>query len=97
MGDTEAAVNLYRTSVEHSPSPRNRLIYRAGLALSLTYAGDTTSAVSEATKVLPAVESGLVSSPRLMSRLKVVRDAAQNRRIGAEFRERYDLTEGRIA
>jgi transcriptional regulator with XRE-family HTH domain len=93
LGDPGAAADLYRSSLTGELSSRNVNNYRATLAAALAASGDISAAVTEGMVVLPALQEGRISSPRTISRLKIVRRAAENHRQGAEFCERYDLAE----
>lgn len=94
LGDPGSAAGLYRTSLEAQLSPRNGAIYRAELAATLAAIGDVTGAVAEGMTVLPALDGGQIASPRTVSELRVVRQAAAQHRSGDEFCARYDQMAG---
>lgn len=88
LGDPASAVSLYEESLAENLSPRNRLNYQAQKAAALALSGDRHVAVSEGLTVLPELEKQ-VASPRTLSELQPVRDAAEQ--IGnEEFCIRWD-------
>jgi transcriptional regulator with XRE-family HTH domain len=94
LGDPAGAVRLYEESLAENLSPRNRLNYQAQKAAALALSGDYHAAVNEGLTVLPELEKQ-VASPRTLSDLQPVRDAAEQ--IGnEEFCTRWDaaLREG---
>lgn len=93
LGDPAAAVRLYEESLaETDLSPRNRLNYRAQRAAALALSGEHDAAVSEGMAILPELEKQ-VASPRTLSELRPVRDAAE--RVGnEEFCTRWDTAMG---
>jgi transcriptional regulator with XRE-family HTH domain len=76
LGDPTGAVRLYDESLAEDLSPRNRLNYRAQKAAALALSGDHATAISEGLAVLPELEKQ-VASPRTLSELLPVRDAAE--------------------
>jgi transcriptional regulator with XRE-family HTH domain len=93
LGDPAGAVRLYEESLaETDLSPRNRLNYRAQKAAALALSGDHGAAVREGLAILPELEEQ-VASPRTLSELQPVRDAAAH--IGNdEFCNRWDTAMG---
>lgn len=91
LGDVDAAVRLYRSSLDAELSPRNAGIYRARLAAALAASGDVSDAVAEGMTVLPAIDKGGVPSPRTIHILRLVRSVAARDCRGEEFCTQYDL------
>jgi hypothetical protein len=90
LGDSVAAAELYRRSLDATLSPRNGAIYRAGLAAALAASADLTGAVAEGMVVLPALDKGGIMSPRTLIWLEPVRRIAARDRRGEEFCAHYD-------
>jgi transcriptional regulator with XRE-family HTH domain len=86
QGAHELGAELYRQVLtDPQLPPRNQAFYQAALAATLFDAGDTTGALDEGLKVLPALE-GSVSSVRTLHQLRPVRDTDPD----GEFAGRYD-------
>jgi hypothetical protein len=93
LGEPMAAAEVSASGLDANLSPRNAASYRAIHATALAAAGDLPTALSEGLKVLPALGTGRgkINSPRIISRLRTVRDAAEGQRGNApEFREMFD-------
>lgn len=76
LGEPATAVRLYRASLEEAElPPRNRANYQAQLAATLLAVGDLSGALTEARDVISTLQ-GRVVSPRTVSELTGVRDAA---------------------
>jgi hypothetical protein len=96
LGAPQAAVRLYQQSLTaDSLSPRNRINYRAQLAVALAATGDNAAAISEGLAILPALETD-VTSPRTLRELQPVRAAAEQAG-NEEFSVRYDQASKRTA
>jgi hypothetical protein len=86
QGKHETAALLYRQVLDDVELPtRNETYYRSLLSATLLDAGDTSGAVDEGLKVLPALE-GPITSIRPFDELRSVRNAAPDE----EFADRYD-------
>jgi len=92
LGDAHRSARLYRQVLAAGLSTRNRASYGAGLADALLKQGARQDAVTAATEVLLALESG-VTSMRCLNRLRIVRQAAGNTAGAQEFCERFDAVE----
>jgi hypothetical protein len=90
LGDTARAVEIQRSSLTPDLSPRNSVSYRASLARGLAAQGDLTAAIAEGTTVLTALNSGKISSPRVIRKLEVVRHATQSHKSGPDFSAQLD-------
>jgi hypothetical protein len=89
LGDPHSASMLYRACLDETGlSPRNRANYQAQMAATLAVSGEAVEAISEGLAVLPALE-GKIASPRTITELRPVRQAAQDR-ANEEFCSRYD-------
>jgi hypothetical protein len=93
LGEPMAAAEVSASSLDADLSPRNAACYRAIHASALAAAGDLPTALSEGLKVLPTLGTGRghIYSPRIIDRLRTVRNAAEGQRGNApEFREMFD-------
>ena len=78
LGEPATAVRLYRSSLDDPGlPPRNRANYQAQLSATLLAVGDLAGALTEARDVLSTLQ-GPVVSPRIISELTGVRDAASS-------------------
>ena len=76
LGEPATAVRLYRASLNEAElPPRNHANYQAQFAATLLVVGDLSGALSEAREVISTLH-GRVVSPRTISELTRVRDAA---------------------
>jgi hypothetical protein len=90
LGDTGRAVEIQRSAMTPDLSPRNSASYRASLARGLAAQGDLTAAIAEGTTVLTALNSGKISSPRVIRKLEIVQHATQSHKAGPDFSAQLD-------
>ena len=96
LGNPADAVELLRTNMLANESPRNKAADHASLAAALLDTGDLTGAFTEGMAVLPQLGAGKIDSPRVVTRLQVVRRAAARHRGGADFSAAYDQLAGPV-
>ena len=87
LGGADRAAALFREVLADQALPaRNRALYQAQLATSLTTAGDQKQAAAEGMRVLPVLE-GAVRSARTIDQLRPVRQGEDR---DTEFAVRFD-------
>ncbi|WP_256668683.1 hypothetical protein [Nocardia cyriacigeorgica] len=92
LGQHHRAADLFRESITRPGNrPRDEASYRTYFAASLAGLGDITEAITAADSALDLLD-GPVQSPRLLSEIGPVREAARDTLTGpaARFCQRYD-------